>query len=561
MNLQPEQIYVLGVFDGKFLLSGTIHDHVPWHLLARTCVYCLSEEDMTECLIDAVTRGYMILDGASSKRKGLQGFHVAVGAWGFAGRVEVLTVDSWCLQPPRGLGVPQLVSWCEEALRETCRRLNGEETPFRSSALRWLSSLYYRIGRPNEPGGEIPPPLPADVAKMARAAHIGGPVLQVQSSIGPFVSIDRNRAYGQALLGEMPCGDPVEVDLGYRPLARWEPNALMRAMGIAEATVNVFMGPLVPLLPVMQASDEYVDRTRTLYPTGTMRGTWTLNELAHLEMSGRGEVNELHRVVVFDKGEPYQKMIWYLRRIERDLPNVRMKNLEHMIYGTCARRLHVTRFGTARADVAPMPSDLLDSRTMERLGTRVSLRRYGLPPGHKAPLPLYEVSGELSEGGAKGTIDRPDRSAWITSLNRVEMAKIIGILDTALAPSRSGAYIGRIFVDGIDIQATPDQVPSIPGASIRAHGPRMNIYRAGAFVAELADGRVEMSATGLIADGLSPDDFVKKIQMSVDADGGPLAGGRHWQAVEGVEDPRMVPGQVSQPLHLDLAVLQAVGLS
>jgi hypothetical protein len=568
--IESEQIYVVAWHDGKFVLGGSLYDEMPWHLLAYTHLYCLTSEDLMACLIDAAHRGYMILDGASSKRRGIQGFSVGIGPWGCAGKSEVVLLDAWPLvQAPhnapadmvRRTSVESDVFTCQQHLRDLCERLNAEECAFRSTALRWLSTVYHRLGRPYEPEGILPPPLPVDVAKMCRAAHIGGPIVHAQSSIEPFVSIDRDRAYGQILLGQMPCGNPREVDLGYRPMVRWSPAALMRAMGVATAVVRVFEGPLVPLLPVMQSSDQYVDRTQIVYPTGTMRGTWMLSELAYLEQSGRGEVEALERVVVFPTGEPYAKMIRYIRMLERELPDVEIKRLEHMIYGTCSRRLRVTRFGSVRQDLPPMPSDLLDSKTVERLTTRVQMRQMGLPTRAPIDLPIYEVTGELGEDGMQGVIDRPDRSAWITSSNRIEMSKIIDILDDSLQPERKGDFVGRLFVDGIDVRATPDQIPDIEGASIRMHGPKMHIYRAGAFAARLADGTVKMSSTGFVTDGMSHADFIRQIDAFPDADGGPLAGGRHWKAVPGVEDPRMVDDQVSQPLHLDISVLESVGLS
>lgn len=560
-QIQPEQLYVVGVFDGKFVLSDSTYDQMPWHLLQRSFVYALSEDHLQFLLIDAATRGYMILDGAKSVHRGLRGFHVGIGPWGCAGKVECRTIDAWCLNEISHLTGGELVAAYQMELREVCRQINAEETTFRASALKWLSSLYHRLGRPSEPSGSFPPPLPPDVAKMARAAHIGGPIVHARSSLTPFVSLDRKRAYGEALLGDLPCGDPTEIDLGYRPLSRWGPKALMRAIGLAEATVQVEMGPLVPLLPVMQTSEEHVTRNKTLYPTGTMKGTWTLAELAYLEQSGRGHVEHMHRVVVFERGQPFRPIVRYLRKIEKRMPAVLFKRLEHMLYGKCARSLSVSRFSSARTDVRPMPSDILDAKTVERLTTRVQMHRYGLPSGHHAALPMYEVRGVLSEQAQQGTMDRPDRSAWITSSNRIEMCKILDILDEHLKPEQKGGYVGRIYVDGLDIEASPDQIPDIEGVTMKAHGPHMHLYRAGVHFAELSDGNTVLSTAGLINEGGSREDLERSLAMTPDPDGGPFAGGRSWKHLPGVEDPRMHPKQTSYPLHLDLAVLKAVGLS
>ena len=561
VKIQPEQIYVVGVFDGKFILSDSVYDQMPWHLLARSYIYCVSESDLECLLIDAATRGYMVLDGAKSVHRGLRGFHIGIGPWGVSGRVECRTLDSWCLREIEGVSGGEIVAAYQHELRQICKSINGEEITFRASALKWLSSLYHLLGRPSEPSGTFPPPLPPDVAKMARAAHIGGPIVHARSSLAPFVSLDRKRAYGEALLGDLPCGEPTEVDLGFRPMARWGPKALMRAIGLAEATVHVEMGPMVPLLPVMQASEEHVTRNKTLYPTGTMKGTWTLAELAYLEQSGRGHVEHMHRVVVFERGQPFRSIVRYLRKIESSIPSIVFKRLEHMLYGKCARSLSVSRFSSARTDVRPMPSDILDSKTVERLTTRVQMHRYGLPAGKQASLPMYEVRGVLSEEAQQGTMDRPDRSAWITSTNRIEMCKIMDVLDDVLEPAQKGSYVGRIYVDGIDIEARLDQIPAIEGVTVKGHGPHMHIYRAGVHFAQMSDGTESMSTAGLIAEGQSREDMERALSMTPDPDGGPFAGGRSWKHLDGVEDPRMHPNQVSYPLHLDLPVLQAIGLS
>lgn len=560
--VQPEQLYAVAYDpDRGFLLGGRVLQTIPWKQLAKTNLYAIDEHTLTKLLVDAASSGYMILNGATSERRGLRGFSVAIGAWAWGGRVECRTISSWCMEPAEPSDLAGIVVLMESQLRKLCRRLNSEPTPFRPTALKWLQSLYRRLGKPMEPDGEIAPPLPPDVTLMCRKAHIGGPIVHVKTSLAPYVSLDRTRAYGQALLGDLPSGAPTEIDLKHRPLDQWSPAALMRAMGIAEATVYVEPGPLTPLLPVMRWHTSF-QRTKTLYPTGTLRGHWTLAELAHLEQSNRGRIEKLHRVVVFGKARPFSPLIRYIRRIEPDLEGVRVKRLEHMLYGQCAKGLVLSRMASSRSDLRPIPSDILDSRTLERMTTRVEVKKYGLPKGKAPSLPLFEVRGELSPGAPHGTMDRPDRSAWITSINRIEMCHIIDQLDKALAPERSGDYIGRIYVDGIDIEATPAQLPTLQGVEVRRTGPRMQIYRAGVYVAELEDGTEFIEDAGLL-EGADPTrhDLEVTLEHKPDMDGGPLAGGRHWAHVPGSPDPRMYPNQTSHPLHLDLQLIRALGLS
>lgn len=554
----PEQLYVVAKVDGRFLLGGALYEKVPWHLLSRSHLYCLTDADLKALLIDASGRGHMILDGASSERRGLRGFAVAIGPWGCRGRVECRTIDAWSLLEVVG-DVCHQVETMQEHLRDLCRLLNGEATTFRPTAIRWLGSLYSRLGLPLEPGDGFPPPLKPDVAMLCRRAHVGGPIVHVRTELAPFVSLDRDRAYGEALLDFLPSGECSEVDLGYHSLSRWSSTALMRAMGVADATVEVKMGPVVPLLPIMRWHHEGAN-TKTLYPTGVLRGCWTLQELAYLEQSGRGEVHQLHRVVVFEKAKPFSSIVRYLRRLEDQMTGIKVKRLEHILYGQCARALNMTRFASVQDYVRPMAADIVDSRTLERLTSRVELRRHTVK-GADPTLPMYEVRGRLSAQAAYGTMDRPDRSAWITSTNRIEMCRLMDVLDDALGAQRSGSYVGRIYVDGMDIEASVGQIPAIPGVSIRRHGPSMRLYRAGVHVAELADGTTVIEDAGLLGGSGTVRDLEVTLPRTVDPDGGPLAGGRHWQEVEGYEDPRMAPGQVSQPLHLDLNVVDMLGFS
>jgi len=562
--IQPEQIYCVAVVEGKFQIGGVLYDKIPWQSLTKSFLYTVDETDLEAVLGDACSRSFMILDGATSDRRGLRGFSVAIGAWGWKGRVECRTIEAWALIRPENMSPGDEVVYLQDQLREACRTINGEPTTFRATALKWLSGLYSRIGRPQEPGDAFPPPLPPDVALMCRRAHVGGPIVHSRTTLEPFVSLDRDRAYGAAMLDFLPSGEATEIDLGMRPMLRWAPSGLMRSMGITEATVQVEMGPVVPLLPITRYS-HVPGKTRTLHPTGTLRGYWTTAELAYLEESGKGRVEQLHRVVVFEKAKPFAGIIRYLRMMEKLLPMVKMKRLEHMQYGRCARALSLSRFSSTRGDVRPMPGDIVDSRTLDRLTSRVEISRFHRKNVASPPkeLPLHMISGKLSEETPPGTMDRPDRSAWITAANRIAMQRIIDQLDDVLKPERSGEYIGRIYVDGIDIQASPDQIPKMQGVSVRRTGRRLDIYRSNAYVAHLDDGSQFIEAGSHIQCVEKVEDLVKTLESSAEdrEDGGPLAGGRHWEAVEGCEDPRLLSHQGSEPLHLDLAVVDMLGFS
>ena len=139
-------------------------------------------------------------------------------------------------------------------------------------------------------------------------------------------------------------------------------------------------------------------------------------------------------------------------------------------------------------------------------------------------------------------------------MNRVEMARILVRLDEALRPERPHAYVGRMYVDGLDIEADPDQVPAMPGVSVVGHGPSARLYRAGAWARTWPDGRVEVEGGAWTDPGACEEDLRAALRMVPDAEGGPLAEGRAWPLAAPGVDARDRPGARSEPLHIDAAL-------
>lgn len=125
-------------------------------------------------------------------------------------------------------------------------------------------------------------------------------------------------------------------------------------------------------------------------------------------------------------------------------------------------------------------------------------------------------------------------------------------LDKKLESPRSGQFVGRIYVDGIDIEATPEQVGVPPkGWQLREHGSKMEIYRAGVFSSVRSDGVEEVEDGGMLLDEKpSREKLLRLIKYSADADGGPLASGRYWPKSTSREtsDPRLLPNVFSEPI-------------
>lgn len=557
--IREEEIYTAAARpEGGFIVGGSEVPRIPWKSLAGTQLYALRPMDLENMMTDAANRGFQILDGNGSDRRGLRFFQVGIGAWGHGGKVECRTADSWALELSDNEGVGDGLCRVQRSIRDVCRRLNADEITFRSSSFRWLEALYTKLGAPLEPENE-PMMLPEDVATMCRSAHIGGPVMHVRTSLQPFVSLDRDRAYGSVMMEPLPSGAPVEVSIRGNGLDRWRPRDLMSAYGIAEATVFVNDGPLVSLLPVLKPGERY-DRARTLYPLGRFDGTWCLHELAYLEKSGRGRVERLKRVVTFTSAPVFRGIIQHLRRLESDLP-IPIKKLEHILYGKCARGLTLNRIASSNAHRACLPRDMLDDRASRRVDGKVRIRRRALGSSTVRPKhPLYALTASLQPTAEAGTMDRPDRSAWITSVNRRWMSELIDTLDVSLGAGRSGGFVGRIYVDGIVVEASPDQIPQIPGVSIRDSGSSVRIYRSGALSGKMSDGRPLVEGAGLVPRGSTEAELLEALRMTPDMDGGPFASGRVWWREDASEiDPRMYPNRVSEPPSVDPAMMEMLG--
>lgn len=559
-SIQREELYVVGR-DEKYLVMGPDRTaQIPWHHLKGCHLYALDEEVLRALLSDAAIHGHQIRDGSISDRRGMGGFEVCLGAHGVDGSVACRKLDSWAIEPDDVSNIPAdpvtRVAHLQEQLRALCDRLNEEDVGFRSTAIGFLRGLYERYGRPLEPSESFPPPLHEEAARLCRRAHVGGPVLHCRTTLAPYVRIDRQRAYGEAMLSEIPSGSPVLTE---DAMAKWTPHKLMRMTGICDATVVVKEGPVVPLLPVLRWNAAY-DRSRSLHPTGTFRGAFVLEELAFLEESGTGHVQEFHKVYAFEKSKALAPVIRWLRRLEPDLEHlVLVKRLEHVLYGTQSRSLTFRRFGSVPSYREPVLQDVLDSRTLERVRSRVSM--YRMPVKSDPALPIFEIRGTYSMSAPHGTMDRPDRSAHVTARNRIEVARLLRLLDERLKAGRSGEYVGRIHVDGVDVEATAEAVGKLPeGWQFREEGRKIDIHRSNVTISVGHDGVERIDDGGLLRkEAPSRKRLMQILEFTADPDGGPLASGRFWPPVEDEEDPRLLLGQRSEPIDFAPGAFDGLG--
>jgi hypothetical protein len=244
-----------------------------------------------------------------------------------------------------------------------------------------------------------------------------------------------------------------------------------------------------------------------------------------------------------------------------------MKRLEHILYGQCSRSLVVHRFASGSNDQSPVLGDLVKVDLLRRLrvGTKVkplSLMKETPEQARTSFHRLYEVRGALRGQASVGFSDRPDRASWITSSNRIELAKLIQTLDASLKPKRSGDYVGRVYVDSLDIEAEPGQIPPLEGATIRHSGSSMHVYRAGWFWADTAEGSWFGSSGTTLPATASKKDVEASVARTLDVgDVGPFSNGRLWPKTEGDQDPRMSSGVKSEPLNVDLQLLESLGFT
>jgi len=203
---------------------------------------------------------------------------------------------------------------------------------------------------------------------------------------------------------------------------------------------------------------------------------------------------------------------------------------------------------------------MLDDRSMRRLRGTARVRQRPTVPGHGKPVhPVFLLTANLSSVAEIGTMDRPDRSAWVTAGNRVQVSKIVDEVDRRLGVKRSGSHVGRIYVDGLIVEATPEQVAGIDGVSVRNHGPAVRIFRAGSVSGTCYDGKPFVEGAGLVAHGSTELDLVEALRNAPDLDAGPFAAGRIWTQECDGEDPRMEPGRWSEPMCVDLSLMKSLG--
>lgn len=571
-KVQPEQILaVTRSIDGGFCLEGARCAHVPYGSLGRAHLYAVGEGVLEAMAIDAAAAGFCILEGRGSARRGLQSLTIGVGALGHRGRVHVRTSRAWCLEselpePPED--ADEDPRWSERAeteaeriqraLRSLCARLNMEETTFCPSAHHWLEGIYKEKCAGHEP--EESGPLPIEAEKMARRAHVGGPVIHARTTLEPFISLDRTRAFGQAILGGLPGGLPSSIPLRGKGLDRWRPHDLMRSMALLDAVVEVHENDACPLLPLHHPQARYA-HSRTLYPTGTFSGTWCSHELAALEQEGRGKVTRIDRALAFEITHALDGAIEEIRRLEPFFP-FPAKRLEHLLYGKCATSLVSERITSGPSGRTPLLRDVLDDRALRGVAGRPVLKKMGKASKKEGEQPRqvpWSLQANLAVGNGRGGLDRPDRAAWITASNRVELGKILGRLDKALGARRPGDYVGRIYVDGLDIEAPVEKLPTMKGMTVKAHGPKMHVYRSLALSATLADGKDVVEGGNLLPLGGSRDDLVRVLRRCPSAEHGPFAEGRTWPATAALDDPRLAENVRSAPLHIDLQFARELG--
>jgi hypothetical protein len=554
-RIREEQLYgVAADPNGGFWLGGRRVSSIPWMQL-RSCHLFSADDDTLEAMLtDAVRTGYQVLSGTSTGRRGLRAFVVAIGAWGCMGRIECRTCSSWAIEPPERAAAETRADLVERSLRALCRRLNEEVVPFSASSTRWLGAVVRRQSHPMEPDG-YPAVLPPSVADLCRAAHVGGPIVHARTTLAPYVSIDRRRAYGDAMLGKLPVGSPSEINVPKdgSPV-RWRPNDLMSAAGIAEAVISLEPGAFLPLMPLFQPHVR-AERSRVCYPTGRFRGMFTLEELAAFERSGKGRVEKLYRVITFQQAPVMAPVVKTLRKLEAELDGIKVKSLEHVLYGRCARGLTFTRLGSVPVRRDALARDLLDDRSAHRVRGRIRLEPYPLRHGDSIPLghTVYRAVGRLMASSERGAVDRPDRSAVITARNRVAMGDLIDRLDVALRASRSGDFVGRVYVDGVDIEANVADIPPIEGISIKSHGPMMRVVRSNVVVRCDARGKPVEFEGGPPRPFPDIESFIEQISRDAERDSaGPFTAGRIWMPEPDGRDPRDLPERCSEPPHVDL---------
>lgn len=324
-----------------------------------TCYYIGNAGNVIERLISDNDKAYK----SSPKAKPSYTFTTNNG-----GKLRILSAEVWT-------GADSAIAAEKEI--NTMRSAISEE------GLKWAitpGSLAGRICRDNAPTRQLAPRW----RQLAHSAIHQGPMVCLMGGAENAVSLDRERAFLQAIYAPVPTGDWCPVPPGAL-------DAVYDLPGIIKATVRIprerYAG-MVPPLPVRLHG-------YTIYPVGTVKGTWTLDMLRDAITNGYCEIETVHEIMVC-QALPLHAVA--AERIER----IKDKQLRKMLYTRYWGRLAATGgYEGFRSMLFPNPRNIM--------GSDLHWYYFGISPtSHIAP-PDY----------------RPDHAAFISSHNHIAMNRAL----------------------------------------------------------------------------------------------------------------------------------------
>ena len=160
--------------------------------------------------------------------------------------------------------------------------------------------------------------LPCRWRGMAHAALHGGPIAVLRASSPYAVQIDVRRAYLAALHQEVPV---LGVENGNK-VGGWHTHegrkwsTVRRLTGFVDATVRVSLDSDPTGLPPLPVHTS----VGAVFPTGTMRGVWTIDQVKDAEERGEVEVLTVHQFCFAARTQPlFAEIANMFQQLPKDL--------------------------------------------------------------------------------------------------------------------------------------------------------------------------------------------------------------------------------------------------
>jgi hypothetical protein len=347
--------------------------------------------------------------------------------------------------------------------------------------------------------------LPCRWRGMAHAALHGGPIAVMKGGAPHAIQIDVRKAYLAALYQDVPIVGP---EGGWYTHGGRNWKQLRKLVGFVDATIIVAVNPDDPTwLPPLPVHFSF----GSAFPTGTLRGCWTIAQVREAEDRGELEVRKVHQFCYAPQTRP---LFAEIADFFQELPTALQKKLYTRFWG---------KFGSRGGYTARLSEDPREGE---------------VPAGGL----WWAYDGIALDSPAARPTYRPDLAAFVSAHNhRHVMATMRTLKPNSIVACHVDAIWTTDTVGAIRASAGPDAV----GAWRQKRRGPLRFYGIGCY----RHGR-HLAASGYdaaVLGKLTADRQARWIQHPGTTHRKLLLETREWTA-----DPAFDPSATSRPLHLEM---------